>query len=70
MFISTIFGLVKILSSLSSVKSIRTCQPQPSNNGASSASRQSKADNGIYSNKVIGDNGVVQIALLVFTLYF
>ncbi|XP_057527432.1 la-related protein 6B-like isoform X1 [Amaranthus tricolor] len=45
-------NLMKVFSTVGSVKSIRTCQPQPSNNGASSASRQSKADNGIYSNKL------------------
>ncbi|KAL2922445.1 La-related protein 6B [Bienertia sinuspersici] len=36
----------------SSVKSIRTCQPQPSNNGASPAARPSKNDNMLYCSKL------------------
>lgn len=44
--------LMKVFSTVGSVKSIRTCQPQPSNNGASSASRPSKADNMLYCNKL------------------
>lgn len=34
------------------MKSIRTCQPQTSNGGGSSASRSSKADNMLFSNKL------------------
>ncbi|XP_021774743.1 la-related protein 6B [Chenopodium quinoa] len=44
--------LMKVFSAVGSVKSIRTCQPQPSNNGASSASRPSKTDNMLYCNKL------------------
>lgn len=45
-------NLMKIFSVVGSVKSIRTCQPQPSNNGASSASRPSKTENMLYSKKL------------------
>ncbi|KAL9251586.1 La-related protein [Drosera capensis] len=45
-------NLMKIFSAVGSVKSIRTCQPQVSNNGGYTASRSSKADNILYSNKV------------------
>ncbi|KAL9255632.1 La-related protein [Drosera capensis] len=45
-------NLMKIFSAVGSVKSIRTCQPQFSNNGGYTASRSSKADNTLYSNKV------------------
>lgn len=45
-------NLMKIFSAVGSVKSIRTCQPQPSNNGASAASRPSKTENMLYSNKL------------------
>ncbi|KNA09628.1 hypothetical protein SOVF_151880 [Spinacia oleracea] len=44
--------LMKVFSAVGSVKSIRTCQPQPSNNGTSSASRPSKTDNMLYCNKL------------------
>ncbi|GMH08754.1 hypothetical protein Nepgr_010594 [Nepenthes gracilis] len=45
-------NLMKVFSSVGSVKSIRTCQPQASNNGASSASRSSKGENMLHSNKL------------------
>ncbi|GAB4858955.1 hypothetical protein Ancab_010427 [Ancistrocladus abbreviatus] len=45
-------NLMKIFSSVGSVKSIRTCQPQAPNNGCSSASQLLKADNMLYSNKL------------------
>ncbi|GAB4825764.1 hypothetical protein Ancab_008639 [Ancistrocladus abbreviatus] len=45
-------NLMRVFSSVGSVKSIRTCQPQASNGGHSSASRSSKADNMLYSNKL------------------
>ncbi|XP_030938426.1 la-related protein 6B [Quercus lobata] len=44
-------NLMKVFSAVGSVKTIRTCQPQPSNGGASSASRSGKADGVLYSNK-------------------
>ncbi|XP_034685932.1 la-related protein 6B [Vitis riparia] len=45
-------NLMKIFSAVGSVKTIRTCQPQTSNGGASSASRSSKTDNMLFSNKL------------------
>lgn len=45
-------NLMKVFSTVGSVKSIRTCQPQPSNTGASSASRPSKTDSMLYCNKL------------------
>ncbi|PSS35762.1 La-related protein like [Actinidia chinensis var. chinensis] len=45
-------NLMKIFSSVGSVNSIRTCQPQTSNGGASSASRSGKADSMLFSNKL------------------
>ncbi|KAL8160337.1 hypothetical protein V2J09_001874 [Rumex salicifolius] len=45
-------NLMKVFSSVGSVKSIRTCQPQAVNTGASSAARQSKVDNMLHSNKL------------------
>ncbi|GJZ76688.1 la-related protein 6B [Tanacetum coccineum] len=46
-------NLMKIFSAVGSVKTIRTCQPQASNGGASSASRgASKADAMHFSNKL------------------
>ncbi|KAM7486438.1 hypothetical protein LguiA_002447 [Lonicera macranthoides] len=45
-------NLMKIFSSVGSVKTIRTCQPQASNGGASSASRTAKADGMLFSNKL------------------
>ncbi|KAF5742794.1 RNA-binding protein putative isoform 2 [Tripterygium wilfordii] len=46
--------LMKIFSSIGSVKTIRTCQPQPqaSSRGTSSALRMAKADGMHYSNKL------------------
>ncbi|KAL9258333.1 La-related protein [Drosera capensis] len=44
--------LMKIFSSVGSVKSIRTCQPQPLNNVGPAASRPSKQDHMLYSNKL------------------
>ncbi|KAJ8433882.1 hypothetical protein Cgig2_021265 [Carnegiea gigantea] len=44
-------NLMKIFSAVGSVKSIRTCQPQPSNNGASATPRPPKTEN-LYSNKL------------------
>lgn len=46
-------NLMKIFSAVGSVKSIRTCQPQPSNGGSSSGSRAAKADGiSYYSSKL------------------
>ncbi|KAK9288522.1 hypothetical protein L1049_016981 [Liquidambar formosana] len=45
-------NLMKVFSAVGSVKTIRTCQPQPSNSGASSASRSAKADGMLFSNKL------------------
>ncbi|GAB2294212.1 hypothetical protein Dimus_028430 [Dionaea muscipula] len=45
-------NLMKIFSSVGSVKSIRTCQPQASNIGGSATSRSSKPENMLYSNKL------------------
>jgi len=45
-------NLMKIFSSVGSVKTIRTCQPQTSNGGASSASRTTKSDGMLFSNKL------------------
>lgn len=45
-------NLMKIFSAVGSVKTIRTCQPQSSSGGASSASRTAKADGMLYSNKL------------------
>ncbi|CAL2275579.1 unnamed protein product [Prunus armeniaca] len=45
-------NLMKVFSAAGSVKTIRTCQPQTSNSGASSASRSTKADSTLFSNKL------------------
>jgi La-related protein 7 len=45
-------NLMKIFSSVGSVKTIRTCQPQTSNGGASSTTRTSKSDGILFSNKL------------------
>ncbi|XP_021982428.1 la-related protein 6B isoform X1 [Helianthus annuus] len=45
-------NLMKIFSAVGSVKTIRTCQPQASNGGATSASRAAKADGILFSNKL------------------
>ncbi|KAJ8551483.1 hypothetical protein K7X08_021498 [Anisodus acutangulus] len=45
-------NLMKIFSTVGRVKMIRTCHPQPSNGGASSASRLAKSDSTLYSNKL------------------
>ncbi|KAJ9558749.1 hypothetical protein OSB04_013363 [Centaurea solstitialis] len=45
-------NLMKIFSAVGSVKTIRTCQPQASNGGTSSASRAAKADGMLFSNKL------------------
>ncbi|XP_004251985.1 la-related protein 6B [Solanum lycopersicum] len=45
-------NLMKIFSAVGRVKMIRTCHPQPSNGGASSASRSAKSDSTMYSNKL------------------
>ncbi|XP_076895585.1 la-related protein 6B-like isoform X1 [Bidens hawaiensis] len=45
-------NLMKIFSAVGSVKTIRTCQPQASNGGATSASRAAKADGMLFSNKL------------------
>ncbi|WOH12528.1 hypothetical protein DCAR_0832033 [Daucus carota subsp. sativus] len=46
-------NLMKIFSAVGSVKSIRTCQPQPSNGGSSSGSKVAKADGvNYYSSKL------------------
>ncbi|KAM0969076.1 hypothetical protein ACFX13_017648 [Malus domestica] len=45
-------NLMKVFSAAGSVKTIRTCQPQASNSGASSASRSAKADGMLFSNKL------------------
>ncbi|XP_037495322.1 la-related protein 6B [Jatropha curcas] len=45
-------NLMKIFSSVGSVKTIRTCPPQTSGGGASSASRSTKADGMHFSNKL------------------
>lgn len=44
-------NLMKVFSAVGSVKSIRTCQPQTSNGGASSVSRSGKVDAMVFSNK-------------------
>ncbi|XP_059448792.1 la-related protein 6B [Corylus avellana] len=44
-------NLMKVFSAVGSVKTIRTCQPQTSNGGASSASRSGKSDGMLFSNK-------------------
>ncbi|GMI64591.1 La related protein 6b [Hibiscus trionum] len=45
-------NLMKIFSAVGSVKTIRTCQPQPSGGGVSSASRSVKSDGIHFSNKL------------------
>ncbi|KAK2641614.1 hypothetical protein Ddye_023377 [Dipteronia dyeriana] len=45
-------NLMKIFSAVGSVKSIRTCLPQTSGGGASSASRSTKVDGMLFSNKL------------------
>lgn len=45
-------NLMKIFSAVGSVKTIRTCPPQTSGGGASSASRSTKADGMHFSNKL------------------
>ncbi|KAL6221503.1 hypothetical protein ACLB2K_004899 [Fragaria x ananassa] len=45
-------NLMKIFSAAGSVKTIRTCQPQTSNNNSSSASRSAKVDGMHFSNKL------------------
>ncbi|XP_022744624.1 la-related protein 6B-like isoform X2 [Durio zibethinus] len=45
-------NLMKIFSAVGSVKTIRTCQPQPSGSGVSSASRSAKSDGLSFSNKL------------------
>lgn len=45
-------NLMKVFSVVGSVKTIRTCQPQASNGGPSSASRAAKADGMLFSNKL------------------
>ncbi|KAF5942238.1 hypothetical protein HYC85_019880 [Camellia sinensis] len=45
-------NLMKIFSAVGSVKTIRNCQPQTSNGGASSANRSIKADSMLFSNKL------------------
>ncbi|GLT73687.1 hypothetical protein SLA2020_455260 [Shorea laevis] len=45
-------NLMKIFSAVGSVKTIRTCPPQPSGSGASSASRSGKTDGMHFSNKL------------------
>ncbi|OMO97717.1 Lupus La protein [Corchorus olitorius] len=45
-------NLMKIFSAVGSVKTIRTCQPQPSGGGVSSASRSAKSDGMHFSNKL------------------
>lgn len=45
-------NLMKVFSAVGSVKTIRTCQPQPSNTNASSASRSAKAEGMFFSNKL------------------
>ncbi|KAL8262774.1 hypothetical protein R6Q59_024123 [Mikania micrantha] len=45
-------NLMKIFSAVGSVKTIRTCQPQTSNGGSTSASRAAKADGVLFSNKL------------------
>jgi len=45
-------NLMKIFSAVGSVKTIRTCQPQTSNGGATSASRTAKGDGMLFSNKL------------------
>ncbi|GKV06171.1 hypothetical protein SLEP1_g18089 [Rubroshorea leprosula] len=45
-------NLMKLFSAVGSVKTIRTCQPQPSGSGASSASRSGKTDGMHFSNKL------------------
>ncbi|PON50593.1 Lupus La protein [Trema orientale] len=45
-------NLMKVFSAVGSVKTIRTCQPQTPNGGASSTSRSAKSDNMLFSNKL------------------
>ncbi|KAE8704130.1 Chloroplast outer envelope protein 37 isoform 1 [Hibiscus syriacus] len=45
-------NLMKIFSAVGSVKTIRTCQPQPSGGGLSPASRSAKSDGMHFSNKL------------------
>ncbi|KAI3875386.1 hypothetical protein MKW98_000063 [Papaver atlanticum] len=47
-------NLMKLFSAVGSVKTIRTCQPQPSNGGggSSAASKSGKGENMLYSNKL------------------
>ncbi|XP_024982633.1 la-related protein 6B isoform X1 [Cynara cardunculus var. scolymus] len=45
-------NLMKVFSTVGSVKTIRTCQPQTSNGGTSSSSRAAKADGMLFSNKL------------------
>lgn len=45
-------NLMKVFSSIGSVKTIRTCQPQTPNGVAASASRSAKSDNMLFSNKL------------------
>ncbi|XWS43922.1 hypothetical protein CRYUN_Cryun16bG0146100 [Craigia yunnanensis] len=45
-------NLMKMFSAVGSVKTIRTCQPQPSGGGVSSASRSAKSDGMHFSNKL------------------
>ncbi|KAF8388580.1 hypothetical protein HHK36_027257 [Tetracentron sinense] len=45
-------NLMKVFSAIGSVRTIRTCQPQTSNGGASAASRIAKTDSMLFSNKL------------------
>ncbi|XAR71504.1 hypothetical protein NMG60_11028811 [Bertholletia excelsa] len=45
-------NLMRLFSAVGSVKTIRSCQPQTSNGGASSASRSGKVDHMLFSNKL------------------
>lgn len=56
--------------SFGSVKTIRTCQPQPSNGGASSASRSGKADGVLYSNKVSREVDILPWCSFFFAVFF
>ena len=56
--------------SFGSVKTIRTCQPQPSNGGASSASRSGKADGVLYSNKVSREVDILPLCSFFFAVFF